>query len=281
MVRPVKWLQNERQIEFRIAPCNPEGLIEPDEIVRAIGGNTRMVVISQASNVYGTIQPIAEIAALCRARGILLLVDAAQSAGVLPIDVEGVGIDLLAFTGHKALFGPQGTGGLYVRPGLCLKSLIEGGTGSISESMEQPDFMPDMLESGTPNTPGIAGLRAGVEFIESTGMHAVRQHEMDLCSRLLDGLREISGVKIYGPQDARRQTAVVSFNLDSMDCGQVAFRLEHEYGIISRSGLHCAPLAHASLGILQQGSCRLSMGYFNQIRDIESVIAAIYHISKN
>ena len=207
------------------------------------------------------------------------MVDAAQTAGVLPIDVEAQGIDILCFTGHKGLLGPQGTGGIYVRPGITLRPLKEGGTGSNSEFLEQPEMMPDLLESGTPNTPGIAGLLAAVEYLNSQGLETIRRHEQKLTEMLMLGLREIKGVELYGPEDPGKRTAVVSFNIQDRDCGEVSLMLDQFYGIVNRSGLHCAPLAHRTIGTLEKGAVRLSPGYFNTEEEIETAIKAVYDIA--
>ena len=204
--------------------------------------------------------------------------DAAQTAGILPIDVEQQQIDLLAFPGHKGLFGPQGTGGLYIKPGLDVRPLKEGGTGSLSEQIDQPDFLPDKFESGTPNTPGIAGLGAGVQFVLETGLEQICRHEQRLAEMLIAGLKETSGVTVYGPEDRSRRLAVVSFNVEGLDCGEVSFALDQD-GIIARSGLHCAPLAHRTIGTSGQGACRFSPGFFNTAEEIERVIRAVHAIA--
>ncbi len=267
-------------IEWSMAKCSSDGSLDPDDIRRLIQPNTRMICVLHASNVTGTIMPVREIGAIAEEHNLLFMVDSAQTAGVLPLDVAECHIDLLAFTGHKCLLGPQGTGGLYVGPGVEIEPLKEGGTGSLSEELNQPAFMPDHLEAGTPNTPGIAGLGAGVGFILSTGRENIRNHEKRLTEALIQGLREIDGVHIYGPLDVERRTAIVSFNIEGMDCGEVSMRLDHEYGIITRSGLHCAPLAHRTLGTLQQGTCRLSPGYFSTDMEIEKVLRAVYAIAR-
>ena len=267
-------------IEWSMAKCSSDGSLDPDDIRRLIQPNTRMICVLHASNVTGTIMPVREIGAIAEEHNLLFMVDSAQTAGVLPLDVAECHIDLLAFTGHKCLLGPQGTGGLYVGPGVEIEPLKEGGTGSLSEELNQPAFMPDHLEAGTPNTPGIAGLGAGVGFILSTGRENIRNHEKRLTEALIQGLREIDGVHIYGPLDVERRTAIVSFNIEGMDCGEVSMRLDHEYGIVSRSGLHCAPLAHRTLGTLRQGACRLSPGYFSTDMEIEKVIQAVYTIAR-
>lgn len=279
VARPLLAL-NQRGVEWTAVNCGSDGSLDPDDIRRAIRHNTRMICVLHASNVTGTIMPIREIGTIAQAHGLLLVVDSAQTAGLLPLDVAGCHIDLLAFTGHKSLFGPQGTGGLYVRPGIEIEPLKEGGTGSLSEELSQPQFMPDHLESGTPNTPGIAGLGAALNFLRSTGLDNIRSHEKRLAEMLIHGLREIDGVMVYGPTDAVRRTAVVSFNIEGVDCGEVSMRLDYEYGIVTRSGLHCAPLAHRTIGTLQQGACRLSPGYFSTDKDIQKVVQAVHQIAR-
>ncbi len=280
VARPLYAL-SQTGIEWTAVACNSEGVLDPDHIRSAIKSNTRMICMSHASNLTGTIMPVTEVGRIARNRGIVFMVDSAQTAGVLEIDVIEQNIDLLAFTGHKGLLGPQGTGGLYVKPGLAIEPLKYGGTGSGSEFLQQPDFMPDHLESGTPNTPGIAGLGAGVQFIQTTGLDQIRRHELNLTTQLLDGLRDIDRIRIYGVPDPSLRTAVIAFNLEGMDCGEVSLRLDREYGIITRSGLHCAPLAHQTLGTLEQGACRLSPGFFNTEDQIEKVIAAITNIARD
>jgi selenocysteine lyase/cysteine desulfurase len=207
------------------------------------------------------------------------LLDSAQGAGILPIDVEEQKIDILTFTGHKGLYGPQGTGGFYLRPGLELRSLIEGGTGSLSEAIIQPEFLPDKFESGTPNTPGIAGLAAGVRFVLDTSLEAIRHHELQLMAQLTDGLKDITGVTLYGPEDNLRRTSVLSLNLKGLECGELSFALDERFGIITRSGLHCAPLAHQTIGTLQQGTCRVSLSYFNSREEITFFLEAMRKLS--
>ena len=224
--------------------------------------------------------PIRQIGKIARDHNILFMLDTAQTAGILPIDVEKDGIDLLCFTGHKGLLGLQGTGGIYVRPGLELRTVKEGGTGSLSEYLEHPLFMPDHLEAGTLNTPGIAGLNAGVKYLLDQGLAGILRHERELTDRLLAGLQEISGVRLYGPKDSNKQTAVVAFNIDNMDCGDLSMRLDYEYGIITRAGLHCTPLAHSTIGTLEKGACRLSPGLFNSIGQIDFIIKSVYAISR-
>ncbi len=278
VARPLHLL-NQHGVEWTIVMCRPDGSIDPDEIKKAIRPSTRLICTLHASNVTGTIFPIQAIGRIAREHGIPYMVDSAQSAGVLPIDVQNDCIDILCFTGHKGLVGPQGTGGIYVSPDIEIQTIKEGGTGSLSEFLEHPDFMPDHLEAGTLNTPGIAGLHAGVNFILARGIETILEHEKKLTSRLLEGLRPIPGVELYGPGDCRLQTAVVSFNIREMDCGEVSMRLDFEYGITTRSGLHCSPLAHRTIGTLERGTCRLSPGFFTTEAEIDRVIRAIEKIA--
>jgi len=246
--------------------------------------NTRMVVLTHASNVTGTILPVEAVGALLRDRPeVMFCVDAAQTAGALPIDVEKMRIDLLAFTGHKSLFGPQGTGGLYIREGLenKISSLMMGGTGSRSEFEQQPEFMPDRYESGTPNTIGIAGLCAGVSFVLEQTVETLRAREEELTSRFLSGLRDLrNDVLVYGPQDASRQTAVVSFNIKGVTASDAASYFEDNRGILCRPGLHCAPSAHRTIGTFPQGTVRFSLGFFNTQQDVDEACAALRELVK-
>jgi len=278
LVRPASLL-TETGIELSIIPCSKMGLLDIAAINKAIRKNTKMVGLLHASNVTGTIQPIEEIGRICRENSILFLVDSAQSAGVLPVDVPRQNIDILTFTGHKGLWGPQGTGGIYVRPGIDVKPLKEGGTGSRSRDVRQPDFMPDCLESGTLNTPGIVGLGAGVRFILDRGAAVIRLHEQKLTEILRQSLKKIAGLKIYGPPERNDCTAVISFTLADIDSAQLSFLLDKEFGIVTRGGLHCSPLAHQTIGTLEQGTCRLSPGFFNTEQEMEPVIKAITTIA--
>jgi len=279
LVRPAFTLA-EHGVEITIVPCNSEGLLDPRKLVSAIKKNTKMVGLQLASNVTGTIQPVAEAGQICRERGILFLVDSAQGAGVLPIDVQRQVIDILTFTGHKGLYGPQGTGGIYVRPGISITPLKEGGTGSQSQDTKQPQFMPDCLESGTLNTPGIVGLGAGVRFVLEQGIDAIRLHEQKLTEFLWDHLAGIDKVKRYGMPSMKDRTAILSVSVDGMDSQEVSLLLEKEFGIVTRGGLHCTPLAHQTIGTLEQGTSRLSPGFFNTEREMEAVITAIAAIAR-
>ncbi|MDK2815261.1 aminotransferase class V-fold PLP-dependent enzyme [Thermoanaerobacter thermocopriae] len=279
IIRPLMTLK-QKGIEVTIVKANGEGKIDPEDIKKAIATNTKMIAITHASNVTGTIMPIEEIGNIAREMNLIFLVDAAQTAGVLPIDVEKQNIDLLAFAGHKGLYGPQGTGGLYVREGIEILPLEEGGTGSKSESMYQPDLMPDKLESGTPNTPGIAGLKEGVKFVKSVGVDSIRRQEEKLTKILIEGLKEIKGVKIYGPQRVEERVGVVSVTLKDKDVGEISYILDKDFNIATRAGLHCAPLAHSTIGTLKTGTLRFGIGYFNTEEEVEKAIKAIEIISQ-
>ncbi len=279
VARPLYGLSQEG-VEWTRVPCRPDGSLDPAHIAPAVKANTRMICMLHASNLTGTILPIKDVGQIAHQYGLLFMVDSAQTAGVLPIDVEASHIDILTFTGHKSLLGPQGTGGIYVHPRVKLRLLREGGTGSASESLDQPTIMPDRLESGTPNTPGIAGLAAGLEFIFKTGMENIRRHEQELTDLLIRELRNIPGLKIYGPGDSRLMTAVISFNIAGIDCGEVSLLLDQNYGIITRSGMHCAPLAHQTIGTAELGACRISPGFFNTTDEVQKVIEALRHIAR-
>ncbi|HWI40077.1 MAG TPA: aminotransferase class V-fold PLP-dependent enzyme [Verrucomicrobiae bacterium] len=266
-------------VQVEKVPCDVEGFLDPRDLERALRPQTRLVVISHCSNVTGSIQPVEEIARITRSRGIPLLLDAAQSAGVIPIDVAAWGVDLLAAPGHKGLLGPQGTGFLYIGESVDPAPLLVGGTGASSSDLEQPADAPERFESGTMNTPGIAGLKAGAEFVLARGVEEVRRHEAALVGMLLEGLREIPGVTMHGPKE-RPRGGVVSFTLEGIDPSEVGFRLDREFDITVRVGLHCAPDAHRTIGTFPAGTVRVSPGIFNTAADMEQFIAALRAIAE-
>ncbi|WP_429886223.1 aminotransferase class V-fold PLP-dependent enzyme [Geoalkalibacter halelectricus] len=274
VVRPLRALQ-ERGVQVVKVPADPRGFVHPQEIRRACGEKTAMVILSHCSNVSGTLQPIEEIGPWCRREGILFFVDAAQSAGVFTLDVVDMGIDLLAVPGHKGLLGPQGTGFLYVREGLNPQPLIYGGTGGNSNSELPPEQMPERFEAGTLNTPGLAGLAAGIGFLRRAGLAAVRAHEAELMSELIAGLEQIPGLRLHGPREPRCHGAVLSLTLEGRDPAEIGFLLDREYGILTRVGLHCAPDAHRTLGTHPRGTVRLSPGYFNTLDEMRHVVSAL------
>jgi cysteine desulfurase / selenocysteine lyase len=282
VMRPLRHLEGDG-IELTLIPCSGEGILDPEDVKKKIKSNTRMVVLTHASNVTGILLPIREVGALTRRHNLFFLVDSAQTAGACPIDMEKDGIDLLAFTGHKSLYGPQGTGGLVVGERVHEKEMIplkEGGTGSRSEFEEQPDFLPDCFESGTPNGPGIAGLLAGLQFVMKEGIEKIRQQEGRLIEILVAGLRELPGMKIYGPENGRRRIATFSFNIEGRTPSEVSTRLERKFSILCRPGLHCAPAAHRTLGTFPDGTIRFSLGAFNTDDEVNSVINAVSKIAK-
>jgi len=280
VMRPLRFLEM-KGVELTIIECSPEGELDAHEIEKNIKHNTRLIILTHASNVVGTLLPVYEVGEIAERYNVTFCVDAAQTAGAYPIDVGTMKIDLLAFTGHKSLFGPQGTGGLYIREGIekVLEPLTRGGTGSKSEFQEQPDFLPDKYESGTPNTVGIAGLGAGVRFILSQDINNIRTREEAFTHMLNKELKSIPGVKVYGCDDAQRQIAVVSFNITSLTPSQVAMELEETFHIMCRPGLHCAPAAHRTIGTFPQGTVRLSAGYFNTEKEIHYVPEAVSQIA--
>lgn len=268
-----------RGVEVSVAEAGVDGFVPPENFARLLRPNTRLVAVQHASNVSGTVQDIAAIGRLARAHGAVFLVDAAQSAGCLPIDVASMNIDLLAFPGHKGLLGPQGTGGLYVRDGIELDLVREGGTGSESLSAEQPAFYPDRLESGTLNVPGIAGMGVAVAYLLQRGVPDVARHEAEMTQHLLRGLQEIPGVSLVGPALAVPRAPVVSFNLNGWECTALAAELESRIGLACRPGIHCAGLAHRTLGTAATGTLRLSPGPFTTVEEIEAVLREVSRVA--
>jgi len=282
MMRPLRALEREG-VEVSAVSCKKDGRLDAADIGAAIRSNTVLLAINHASNVVGTIQPIAEFGAIARRRGILLLVDAAQSAGAVAIDMGRDGIDLLAFTGHKSLLGPTGTGGIIVGDRVDpqrIKPLKRGGTGSNSEHEEQPDFLPDMLESGTPNMVGLVGLRAALGWIKDRSIDVIREREKKLTQRMIEGLSAIPGVTVYGTRDAALQTGTVSFNISGMMTSTVGLLLDEEYDIMCRVGLHCAPSAHRTVGTFPGGSVRFALGPFTTEDEIDTAVEAVGEVAR-
>jgi cysteine desulfurase / selenocysteine lyase len=276
VMRPLRFLERQG-VELSVIPCSPAGELDPNDARRCLKRNTKAVVMTHASNVTGTIFPIDALARVAHEAGAILIVDAAQTAGSIPVDVVRTGIDILCFSGHKSLFGPQGTGGFYIRKGLedLVSPLMRGGTGSASELEEQPEFLPDKFESGTPNALGLAGLAAGVRHVLDLGIGSIRRKETNLTQRFLEGVRGIPGVTLYGLSNLDQRTAVVSFNIAGMSPSDVAFQLDEEFAILSRPGLHCAPSAHRTIGTFPQGTVRFSFGFFNTENEIDRSLEAI------
>ncbi|SFI70170.1 aminotransferase class V-fold PLP-dependent enzyme [Thermoflavimicrobium dichotomicum] len=277
VARPVAFLQQKEKVQVTYLSYDAK-LGWAKQVEQSIQENTRLIVTIHGSNVSGEILPIEEIGEVARKHGVFYLVDAAQTAGLVPIHVEQLPIDLLAFPGHKSLFGPQGTGGLYVHESVPLEPMIQGGTGSRSEELQQPVERPTGFESGTPNTPGIAGLGAGVQFILETGIEKIYEHEMKLLYRLWEGLSNIREVQLYTLEPP--ELPIVSFNLSNVSGTEVAMILDQHYQIAVRAGLHCAFLAHQQMKTEQIGAVRVSPGYFNTETDIDQFIQAIREISQ-
>ena len=277
VLRPLNQLKKDGIIDLSIVYADKNGYINPQKIFEAVAPNTKMIVTTHMSNVFGTIVDIKSIGKFCKENNILFLVDASQSIGVLDIDVQDMNIDLLAFPGHKALFGPMGTGGLYIKEGINVKPLKQGGTGSYSHSIDQPDLYPDSLESGTPNGVGIIALGKGIDFINEVGIENIRNHEMSLKNHFIDLLKDNEDVILYGTLDDR-QGAVVSLNVKNMDSSEISYILSDEFDIYTRPGFHCAPLAHKSLGTNELGAIRFSFGYFNTIEEVEECANALINI---
>ncbi|MBU3181357.1 aminotransferase class V-fold PLP-dependent enzyme [Clostridium psychrophilum] len=276
VLRPLNYL-SKKGITFTLLGVDKNGYLNINNLKKEIRGNTKAIIINHTSNVLGTIQDIRLIGQIAKDSGIVFMVDASQSAGVISIDVERDNIDLLAFPGHKGLYGPQGTGGLYIREGVELDSFIQGGTGSESFSMNQPDFLPDRFESGTLNTPGIAGLYEGIRFIRKVGIENIRKHEIMLVEYLVEELSKLSYINIYGGCDYKNRGAVVSLNIDNVDVSEVG-ELLNKHKIAVRTGFHCAPLIHNIIGTSKRGTVRISPGYFNNLEDIEELIKALIYI---
>jgi cysteine desulfurase family protein len=280
VMRPLRALEKEGVI-VTVIPCSPEGFLDPNHVRPAIRRTTKMVILNHGSNVTGTLQPLEEVGEICCQHEMLFLVDAAQTAGAIPIDVGRQKIDLLAFTGHKALFGPMGTGGLIIGERVDEKNIVplkRGGTGSRSESEEQPDFLPDLAESGTPNGVGLAGLLAGLDFILKIGVEKIRDYEMRLTEKLLQGLKEIPGVVLYGPRNAQKQSGTFSFNIRGRMPSEVGLRLDEQFGILCRVGLHCAPSAHKTIGSFPEGTVRFGLSYFNNEEEVDQTLQAVQYL---
>lgn len=287
VLRPLHFLEEEGFITLTIVDSDDEGFVHAKDIQKAINWETSLVAVTHASNLTGSINDIEEIADMIRKENesrtgnrIALLVDAAQTAGFADIDMTEMGIDLLAGAGHKCLYGPTGTGFLCVNEHIKLRPVYRGGTGSISESLEQPDFMPDMLETGTLNAAGIAGLRAGVSYIRENGIEKLREKQQSHIARLIRELSSIDGVTFFGTRNASKRAGAVAINIRNRDSQEITHLLSSEYDIATRGGKHCAPLAHTMMGTLEQGMVRISVSSFTTDNDIESVIQAVRELAQ-
>ena len=283
VMRPLRYLER-CGVDLTVLRCSKQGELNPLEVTRSIRPQTTMIVLNHSSNVTGGILSIAQMGQIARKHNLIFLVDAAQTAGAWPIDIEKESIDLLVFTGHKGLYGPPGTGGMVVGSRVKFETmtpLIFGGTGSRSSEEEQPDFLPDRYESGTPNTVGLAGLAAGIEYLFDKGIENIQHQNAQLTAKLHGGLAEIPRVVVYGKPDFTSRTAIVSFNINGLAPSEVGLRLDEDYNIMCRVGLHCAPAAHKTIGTFPIGTVRFSLGLYTTDHDIEQAIMAVTEIARS
>ncbi len=280
VMRPLFFLENQG-IAFDVIPCDRQGKLHVEQIEGLIQKNTKAIIMTHGSNVCGTILPIERVAEICQRYRLKLVVDAAQTAGIFPIDLTKTHIDALCFTGHKGLLGPQGIGGLIIRDELAeeISGLIMGGTGSRSESFEMPDFLPDKLESGTLNIPGIYGLSKALDYLKETGLEIILEKEMALTKKLITGILSLKTLELIGIPEIQGRSAVISVVCKVKDNAQVAFELDQTYGIMTRVGLHCAPLAHRTLGTYPHGTIRLALGHFNTAEEVDYCLNALAAIT--
>lgn len=281
VIRPLRKLELQGVRITTLSPHSGDGFIIPDDIENAITSETKLVVMTHASNVNGVLQPIEDYGLIARRYNLIFMVDAAQTAGRYPLDIQKNNIDLLAFSGHKGPFGPPGTGVLYIGERVDLDTLREGGTGSHSELEEQPTTLPYKFECGTANTIGIAGLGAGLKFIFREGIENILIHEQSLTSHLVEGLSRIPDITVYAARDSKKQAPIISFTIDGIESGEVGVILDQAFDIKARAGLHCAPIAHKTLGTYPLGTVRLSPGYFNTMKEIELTVKAIERIVRS
>ncbi|MHB1419284.1 MAG: aminotransferase class V-fold PLP-dependent enzyme [Bacillota bacterium] len=274
VVRPLKSME-KLGVKVEYLACDGRGVLDPGLVRKSIRPETRMIALSHASNVTGAIQPVKEIVAIARGRDVLVLLDAAQTAGSIPLNLKELPVDMLVFSGHKGLLGPPGTGGIYLGPGMLPEPLIEGGTGGNSEEDVQPGVLPDRYESGTQNTLGLAGLAASVNYLLNAGVDNIQACEKDLICRMIEGLSQLPGVVVYGPERHEERVGLVSFNAIKKDPQTIAFALDRIYGIATRPGLHCAPMAHRTIGTFPLGTVRASVSCFNTTGDVDAFLDAL------
>lgn len=279
--RPLEYMRKNKGIELTYLPSDANGNINLAALHSSFRNNTTLVVVAHGSNLLGTILPLGEIGNIVKDHGAKLLVDAAQTLGTIPVDVNTMNIDMLAFPGHKGLLGPQGTGGLYIHPAIDLEPLLYGGTGSQSELIEQPSVRPDRYEAGTLNTPGIAGLNEGVKFVLKQTAAEIHRKEWALIQRLINGLEGMDRIHLLGPDTGMERTGLLSFYFEHIDSSELAFILDHNYQIAVRSGFHCAPLAHETAGTLSTGAVRASVGWFTTEEEVDALITALHEVVKH
>ena len=280
VMRPLRALERTG-VQVVVVPCASDGALNLEAMQTALRTHTRLVVTTHASNVTGTMMPAAEISEIAHRAGALFLLDTAQTAGVVPIDMQTLGVDLLAFTGHKGLQGPPGTGGLILNDpvdAVIIEPLMRGGTGSASEFEEQPEFLPDKFESGTPNGVGIAGLGAGVRCVLEVGVAAIRAHENELTRTLIDGLLAIPGITLHGLRGTCQRVSTISFTVANKRVSEIGMRLDEEFGVLCRVGLHCAPAAHRTIGTFPEGTIRFAPGMWTTLNEIREVIRAVEQV---
>ena len=278
VLRPLYRLADEQGVEVSFVPADRQGNLDYDAFEALMQPHTRAIVCTHASNLTGNLTDLARVSAVAKAHDVLLIVDAAQTAGAYPIDMAALGIDVLCFTGHKGLMGPQGTGGLCVREGLTLRHWKVGGSGVQSYSRTHPTQMPTCLEAGTLNSHGIAGLSAALDFIAEVGVDAIHDRETALMRRFYEGVKEVPGITVYG-DFSRRRMAIVTLNIGDYESGAVSDALSEEYGIATRPGAHCAPRMHQALGTVQQGAVRFSFSWFNTEQEIDAAIQAVRELA--
>ena len=276
--RCLKTLEKDINIKIDTVECSKDGITNPEDIKKYIRKDTALIVFTQASNVLGTIQPVKEIGKIARENNIVFLVDAAQSAGAMKIDIKEDNIDILAFTGHKSLLGPMGTGGLIINTDIDIKPLKAGGTGGDSAYDYQPDYYPNHLETGTSNVSGIAGLRAAIKFLNREGIDNIHNKEKELTKYALQRLETVKDIEIYGPKDCEKILSVISFNIKNKRPEDISTILDQKYDIMLRSGLHCAPTAHSIINTKDRGSLRIGIGYFNTKDDIDKLVEALNNL---
>lgn len=281
VIRPLNTLKRDRKIEFTVVQCNEYGEIDVEDIKKAIKPNTRLLVSTLSSNVNGIIMPVKDMGKIANEKGICFLLDASQGAGSINIDVEDMYIDMMAFPGHKGLLGPQGTGAIYIRDGLKLSPIIYGGTGSHSEIIYQPEMLPDNMESGTLNTPGIIGLGAGIDYIKKVGIEEIKKIKYNLVKTLHEGIEEIGKIKIYSKNNIDSNSGIVAINFIDIDSTEVSYVLDRVYNIATRAGLHCSLFAHQTLDTVKTGIVRFSPGPFNTLDEIDITMNALREISCN
>jgi cysteine desulfurase family protein len=280
VLRPLCHLSQDEGVEVDYVPFDERGFVDPDDFKARFRVNTRLVVVNHASNVIGTVQPVKEIGRLCRERGIPFLIDASQTAGKIPIDVQDLNVDVVAFTGHKSLLGPTGIGGLYVEEGIEIRHTRAGGTGVRSAVRRHLDEYPWRLEYGTTNVLGVAGLSAGLRWLQEKGLEEIHRHEMSLVARLRDGLRDVEGVVAYCQDDLSDHIAVFVFNVEGVEASNTGTMLDVEHGVACRTGLHCAPLVHEEIGTTAiHGAARFGIGPFNTETDIDRTLEAVKEIA--